>query len=143
MPCYVNRIPWAMQVRARACITRTPTSHPNSIVKHSFPMTKKESPNESRIVVFLAEKFVQIVFLLRISFLFFFFHGSGYHEYIKVHAKIQLLFFYELNSKRIRSRIICFSKSVCYLYDLFFRFHDQYYVSRTHNRLYHRRTLPD
>ena len=36
-------VPWAMQVRARACI-----------VKHSFSMTK-ESPNEDCIVVFLAE----------------------------------------------------------------------------------------
>ena len=50
-----------MQVRARACITRMPTSHPNSVVKHSFPMTKEESPNEDCIVVFLTEKFVQIV----------------------------------------------------------------------------------
>ena len=63
-----NRNPWAMQVRARACITRMPTSHPNSmatqyysIVKYSFPMTKKESSNEDYIVVFLTEKFVQIV----------------------------------------------------------------------------------
>ena len=39
-----------MQVRARACI-----------VKYSFSMTKKESPNEDCIVVYLAEKFVQIV----------------------------------------------------------------------------------
>ena len=60
-----NRNPWAMQVRARACITRMPTSHPNSmatqhysIVKYSFPMTKMESPTEDCIVVFLAEKFV-------------------------------------------------------------------------------------
>ena len=57
-----------MQVRVRARISRMPTSHPNSmatqhysIVKHSFPMTKKESPNEDCIVVFLAENFVQIV----------------------------------------------------------------------------------
>ena len=30
-------------------------------LKHSFPITKKESSNEDCIVVFLAEKFVQIV----------------------------------------------------------------------------------
>ena len=67
MQTSVYPFPWAMQVRARACITRMPTSHPNfmaqhySIVKHSFPMTKKESPKEDCIVVFLAEKFVQTV----------------------------------------------------------------------------------
>ena len=31
------------------------------IVKYSFPMTKKESSNEDCIVVFLAERVVQIV----------------------------------------------------------------------------------
>ena len=56
----INRIPWAMQGRARACITRMATQY-YSIVKHSFSMTKKESSNEDCIVVFLAEKFVQIV----------------------------------------------------------------------------------
>ena len=67
-----TRIPWAMQVRARACITRMPTSHLNSmatqhysIVKHSFPITKKESSNKDCIVMFLAEKFVQIVIFSR------------------------------------------------------------------------------
>ena len=49
-----------------------PTSHPNSmatqhyfIVKYSFSMIKKESLNEDCIVVFLAEKFVQIVVFSR------------------------------------------------------------------------------
>ena len=57
-----------MQVRARACITRIPTSHSNSmatqhydIVKYSFSMTKKESSNKDCIVVFLAEKEEEIV----------------------------------------------------------------------------------
>ena len=64
----VAAIPWAMQVRARAFITRMPTSHPNSmatqhysIVKYSFSITKKESSNEGCIVMFLTEKSVQIV----------------------------------------------------------------------------------
>ncbi|KAL9609458.1 MAG: hypothetical protein Q9167_005787 [Letrouitia subvulpina] len=68
---------------------------------------------------------------------------ATYHESVKVHAEIQLLFFYELNSERIRPRTICSSKSACYLCDLFFRLHGQYYVPRTHGRLYHRWTLPD
>ena len=68
---------------------------------------------------------------------------ADYYKSVKVHAEIQLLFFYELNSNRIRPRTICSSKSACYLCDLFFRLHGQYYVPRTHGRLYHRWTLPD
>ena len=68
---------------------------------------------------------------------------ADYHKSVKVHAEIQLLFFYELNPKRIRPRTICSSKSACYLCDLFFGLHGQYYVPRTHGRLYHRWTLPD
>lgn len=68
---------------------------------------------------------------------------ADYYKSVKVHAEIQLLFFYELNSDGIRPRTICSSKSACYLCDLFFRLHGQYYVPRTHGRLYHRWTLPD
>lgn len=68
---------------------------------------------------------------------------ADYYKSVKVHAEIQLLFFYELNSERKRPRTICSSKSACYLCDLFFRLHGQYYVPRTHGRLYHKWTLPD
>jgi len=68
---------------------------------------------------------------------------ADYYKNVKVHAEIQLLFFYELNPERIRPRTICSSKSACYLCDLFFRLHGQYYVPRTHGRLYRRWTLPD
>ena len=68
---------------------------------------------------------------------------ADYYKSVKVHAEIQLLFFYELNSERIRPRTICSSKSACYLCNLFFRLHGQYYVPRTHGRLYHRWTLPN
>ncbi|KAL8924983.1 MAG: hypothetical protein Q9172_002412 [Xanthocarpia lactea] len=68
---------------------------------------------------------------------------ADYYKSVKVHAEIQLLFFYELHSERIRPRTICSSKSACYLCDLFFRLHGQYYVPRTHGRLCHRWTLPD
>ena len=68
---------------------------------------------------------------------------ADYHKSVKVHAEIQLLFFYELNSERIRPRTICSSKSACYLCDLFFKIHGQYYVPKTHGRLYHKWTLPD
>lgn len=66
-----------------------------------------------------------------------------YHKSVRVHAEIQLLFCYELNPERKRPRTICSSKSACYLCDLFFRLHGQYYVPRTHGRLYHRWALPD
>ena len=68
---------------------------------------------------------------------------ADYYKSVKVHAEIQLLFFYELNSEKLRPRTICSSKSACYLCDLFFRLHGQHYVPRTHGRLYHRWTLPD
>ncbi len=68
---------------------------------------------------------------------------TNYYQFVKVHAEIQLLFFYELNSKRLRSRVIYFSKSACYLCHLFFKLHDQFYISRTHDRLYYKWTLPD
>ena len=68
---------------------------------------------------------------------------ADYYKSVKVHAEIQLLFFYELNPERTRPRTICSSKSACYLCDLFFKLHGQYYVPRTHGRLYYRWTLPD
>lgn len=68
---------------------------------------------------------------------------ADYYKSVKVHAEIQLLFFYELHSERKRPRTICSSKSACYLCDIFFRLHGHYYVPRTHGRLYHKWTLPD
>lgn len=68
---------------------------------------------------------------------------ADYYKSVKVHAEIQLLFFYELNPERKRPRTVCSSKSACYLCDLFFKLHGQYYVPRTHGRLYHKWTLPD
>ncbi len=61
----------------------------------------------------------------------------------KVHAEIQLLFFYELHPGRRRTRFICSSKSACYLCNLFFSLHGGFYVPRTHGRLYARWILPD
>jgi hypothetical protein len=61
----------------------------------------------------------------------------------KVHAEIQLLFYYELYPDRPRPRIICSSKSACYLCNLFFRFHGDFHVPRTHGRLYEKWILPD
>jgi hypothetical protein len=61
----------------------------------------------------------------------------------KVHAEIQLLFFYELHPRYQRPRFICSSKSACYLCNLFFFLHGGFRVPRTHGRLYDKWTLPD
>ena len=61
----------------------------------------------------------------------------------KVHAEIQLLFFYEIHPSRRQPRFICSSKSACYLCNLFFSLHGGFYVPRTHGRLYARWILPD
>ncbi|OBT65024.1 hypothetical protein VE03_05212 [Pseudogymnoascus sp. 23342-1-I1] len=64
-------------------------------------------------------------------------------ETIKVHAEIQLLFFYEVHTHLPRPRIICASKSACYLCNLFFSLHGGFYVPRSHGKLYKSWTLPD
>jgi OTT_1508-like deaminase len=61
----------------------------------------------------------------------------------KIHAEIQLLFFYELHPKPVRPRVICSSKSACYLCNLFIQLHGQFFVPRTHGRLYGKWILPD
>lgn len=63
--------------------------------------------------------------------------------YIKIHAEIQLLFFYELNPHLPRPRIICSSKSACYLCNLFFGIHGIFHIRRSHGRLYDKWILPD
>jgi len=60
----------------------------------------------------------------------------------KVHAEIQLLFWYELHPDRPRPRVICSSKSACYLCNLFFQLHGGFAVPRTHGRLYPKWILP-
>ncbi|KAG4442224.1 hypothetical protein IFR05_002273 [Cadophora sp. M221] len=61
----------------------------------------------------------------------------------KVHAEIQLLFFYEVHPSQQRPRFICSSKSACYLCNLFFSLHGGFYVPRTHGRLYASWILPN
>ena len=64
-------------------------------------------------------------------------------EALKVHAEIQLLLFYEMHSELPRPRVICSSKSACYLCDLFIRMHGAFTMPRTHGRIYDKWTLPD
>jgi len=60
----------------------------------------------------------------------------------KIHAEVQLLIFYELNPRIRRPRVICASKSACYLCHLFIKTHGKFQVPRTHGRFYDRWMLP-
>jgi hypothetical protein len=60
----------------------------------------------------------------------------------KVHAEVQLLLFYELNPTIRSPRVICSSKSACYLCNLFFQIHGQFQIPRTHGRIYDKWILP-
>jgi len=42
-----------------------------------------------------------------------------------------------------RPRVVCSSKSACFLCDLFIEIHAKFYVARTHGVLYTKRILPD
>lgn len=61
----------------------------------------------------------------------------------KVHAEIQLLFFYELHPERRKPRILASSKDACFLCDLFIKLHGQFYTPATHGVVYDKWILPD
>lgn len=61
----------------------------------------------------------------------------------KIHAEIQLLFFYEIHTDLIRPRVICSSKSACFLCDLFINLHAKFYIARTHGVIWDKWKLPD
>ena len=69
--------------------------------------------------------------------------SSIHLRHLKIHAEIQLLFFYEINRDRLLPRTICSSKSACYLCNLFFDLHGGFLIPRTHGRLYEKWILPD
>lgn len=62
-----------------------------------------------------------------------------------VHAEIQLVTFYGLNPEiiKITPRVLGVSKAACYLCDLFIFHHKQFFISKTHGRLYHQWNVPD
>ncbi|KAM0721326.1 hypothetical protein Q7P37_003030 [Cladosporium fusiforme] len=60
----------------------------------------------------------------------------------KVHAEVQILYFYEQQPHNPLPRAISSSKSACFLYNLFLEIHGKIIVPRTHGRLYDRWTLP-
>lgn len=62
---------------------------------------------------------------------------------IKVHAEIKLLFFYEIHPENARPRLICASKSACYLCDLFIRVQGEFQTPGTFGKFNERWILPD
>lgn len=62
----------------------------------------------------------------------------------KVHAEIQLLFYYEEHSNtQLKPRVIVSNKSACFLCNLFLKQHGGFYTPRTHGKLYDTWTLPN
>lgn len=62
----------------------------------------------------------------------------------KIHAEIQLLFYYEQQPQtKLRPRVICSSKNACFLCNAFLRTHNQFYTPKTHGKLYSSWTLPN
>ena len=62
-----------------------------------------------------------------------------------VHAEIQILVFYSMipNVALKKPRVIGVSKSACYLCNLFIQEHRQFFITKTHGRLYERWNFPD
>ncbi|THZ16543.1 hypothetical protein D6C91_06313 [Aureobasidium pullulans] len=63
----------------------------------------------------------------------------------KVHAEIQLLYFYESMGSDLgvtRPRVICSEKHACFLCDTFIRAHAQFYTASTHGTFYSQWRLP-
>ncbi|KAL9614940.1 MAG: hypothetical protein Q9167_000582 [Letrouitia subvulpina] len=62
---------------------------------------------------------------------------------LRVHAEIQLLYFYERHPEIARPRVISSSKDACFLCNLFLNLHGGFFTSSTHGVLYDTWTLPD
>jgi hypothetical protein len=62
----------------------------------------------------------------------------------KVHAEIQLLFYYEEHDNtQLKPRVIVSNKSACFLCNLFLKQHGAFHTPRTHGKLYDTWTLPN
>ena len=70
---------------------------------------------------------------------------KGQHARCLVHAEIQILVFYSMipNVALKKPRVIGVSKSACYLCNLFIQKHGQFFITKTHGRLYERWNFPD
>jgi hypothetical protein len=57
-------------------------------------------------------------------------------EKSRLHAEIQLILNYQQDFGLLRPRVLCSSKSACYLCQLLITLHGQYYIPSTHGKLY-------
>jgi hypothetical protein len=60
----------------------------------------------------------------------------------KIHAEIQLVFYYELNASRLPPRVVCSSKDACFLCNVFILMHGKMHTPRYRGRLYPGWRLP-
>jgi OTT_1508-like deaminase len=54
----------------------------------------------------------------------------------RLHAEVQLVMYYEHHPTRLQPRVICSSKSACYLCYLLLKLHGQFFIPSTHGKLY-------
>ena len=64
------------------------------------------------------------------------------HKGRRIHAEIKLTLFYETHRSEVQPRVICSSKSACFLCSLFTKLHGSFYIKRTHGKLYTKWALP-
>lgn len=60
----------------------------------------------------------------------------------KIHARVQMIFQYELNVSRLPPRVVCSSKDACFLCNAFILMHGKMHMPRYHGRLYPGWRLP-
>ncbi len=131
----VRIAPWQIEARPESLALRAPGSITNA-VECLFQSSDLSKEAQGKLKGQLASSLLRSESGFREQM-------AGISERGKVHAEIQLVFFYELYPRGLRPRIICSSKSACYLCNLFIRLHDQFMVPRTHGRLYEKWILPD
>jgi hypothetical protein len=131
------------QILQRKRVKNIQTNVPESIKQSSkpgaaFPLVNHllNSPETSKILAQFrgSDSFADTAILRRLN---------GSRPSIKVHAEIKLLFFYKIRPDKARPRIICASKSACYLCDLFIRVHGRFQTPTTFGKFNERWILRD
>ncbi|KAI9893774.1 MAG: hypothetical protein M1814_005991 [Vezdaea aestivalis] len=61
----------------------------------------------------------------------------------KVHAEVQLIYYYAQKKSSLQPRVISASKCACFLCDLFIKLHGGFHVARSHGVLYSSWTVPN
>lgn len=71
--------------------------------------------------------------------------GQGKRTTCHVHAEMQLVVFYgqDLDRTLLKPRILGVSKSACFLCNIFIVTQGQFFITKTHGRLYHQWVIPD